>query len=328
MEPRPRRRRRAAPSGAAPLPRRAIAKTVSARIVVPTPNASGAGSTVAAGEGLGEARRRSARSSRPARRARRRCRPSRAAAPAGRPGPRRGEPPGERSPSQRIAAPALPGCLPSSQSTSADRIGRTNADSLDRKAASAATAATARRPRTSASSAARTRTVARRSVVAENQSAAARFCGARNMSAAAPTATLLGRPSARRSETEQDGGRRVQRERRERQTGQAPRAAERPPEQHPERPVVLAPVQIADERQERIADVAREGQEEVIVAEEGRRGEKRHGGDDRGAPARADRAAWRLACQRVVARVALRPSDCLTARGARSLRRGEGRRAC
>ena len=89
-------------------------------------------------------------------------------------------------------------------------------------------------------------------------------------------------PERAQETTEQDGGGRVQRERRGTEQRHAPHAAERPPEQHPERPVVLPPVQIPDERQERIADVPREGQEEVVVAEEGRRCEKWHGGDDRG----------------------------------------------
>ena len=157
-------------------------------------------------------------------------------------------------------------------------------------------------------------TVARRSVVAENQSAAARFCGARNIRT--PGARRDGEwpPERAQQSSDQAAPRAACSASAASANGQTlPAPGEQPPDEHPERSVVLAAVQVPDERQERIADVAGERQEEVIVAEEGRRDEERHGRDEPDAPpARARRD----------------PRSRVTARGARSLRRGEGRPGC
>ena len=106
------------------------------------------------------------------------------------------------------------------------------------------------------------------------------------------------RPPERPQQDEDQSRRpRVQRQRRQRKRPERPgpsHSGQQPPDEHPEGPVVFAPVQVPDERQERIADVAGKRQEEMIVAEEGRRHEERgRGRPARPPPARAARPCGR-----------------------------------
>ena len=85
-------------------------------------------------------------------------------------------------------------------------------------------------------------------------------------------------PERAQQGSDQQSGRRVQAESQggEGSGGAPPCPAHHPPHEHGQRAVVLAAVRIHDEGEKRVRGVAREREEEMIVADERGRGEERH----------------------------------------------------